>query len=151
MVTVLTDTNEGFIEMARRSRSKSNHYNRPQGRRDLNTLSSLRSLIARLHPLPPMLVSRTPLRTIDDRRTFHPSPFTRPAVSAGRRADTKLVVPSQSLRDVQRLNHTVQFKEPRKVLICVRRKIRKEVIHAKGVGGSRVRKPKRNQFSDVKC
>ena len=46
---------------------------------------------------------------------------------------------------------SVQFKAPRTVLVCVRRKERREVIHAKGIAGSRVKKGRRNFWSKVRC
>lgn len=153
MGTVSGDTNRRVHIMARRSRKSSS---RPKGRR-VNNISLTPNANRRLHPLPPRLVSPVAfdLRPYDDRRLFHPAPFTRPAVSLGRRADTKLSIPSNPLRSVQRLNaqlsHQIGFDKPRKVLICVRRAIRKEVMHAMGKGGSKVRKPRRNQFSDVRC
>lgn len=43
------------------------------------------------------------------------------------------------------------FEDVRRTMVCVRRKERREVIHAKGVSGGRVRKGRRNEFSNVKC
>lgn len=43
------------------------------------------------------------------------------------------------------------FDVPRSTMICVRRNQRKEVLHAKGVAGSKVRRPKRNAWSGVSC
>jgi hypothetical protein len=43
------------------------------------------------------------------------------------------------------------FKVPANVGVCVRRKRRKEVLHAKGVAGSRVRRGKSNRFTKVRC
>lgn len=137
--------------MARRSSSKKS-YQRPQVRRALPNPNANR---LRLHNLPVRPVSpivRPSLNLFEDRRTFHPNRFARPAISIGKRADTKLVVPPDPLKSVQRLNHVVGFKVPRRVVICVRRKIRKEVIHAIGAGGSKnLRKPHKNEFSKVKC
>ncbi len=45
----------------------------------------------------------------------------------------------------------LSFVDPKKVKICSRRKERREVLMAKGVGGTRVRRGKRNYYSDVKC
>jgi len=153
MLTVLSDTGRVNI-MARRSSKKS--LSRPQGRRASPQPSIAR---LRLHPLPPT-VSRpfvwpdkrpsARLRVVQDRRTWFPSLF-RPAASLGRRADTKLIVPSTSVGSVSRLPDKVAFDVPRRVLICVRRKVRKEVIHALGKGGGGNRKPRRNEFSDVRC
>lgn len=56
---------------------------------------------------------------------------------------------------LERLPERVAFAIPRKIAICVRRKIRKEVLHAyklvnKGRGGSG-RPRQRNEWSAVKC
>lgn len=52
--------------------------------------------------------------------------------------------------------HFVEFVNPKRVITCIRRKVRKEVIHAlhiRGGSGSLKRKPhnKRNQYSEVHC
>lgn len=46
---------------------------------------------------------------------------------------------------------SVGFAAPASVSICRKRRMRKEVIHAKGIAGSRVRRPRRNPWSDVIC
>lgn len=43
------------------------------------------------------------------------------------------------------------FAAPNRVMVCVRRKERREVLMAQGRGGSRVRRPRRNRFSHIKC
>lgn len=44
------------------------------------------------------------------------------------------------------------FQQPDQVIRCVRRKSRREVLHARGIAGNRnLRPPRRNEFSDVKC
>lgn len=136
--------------MARR-RSKS--YSKPRA----GAVSLSLPLTPRLHALPQM-VSRSikrpslDLRIVDDRRRFHPNPFIRPAVSVVRRADTKLVVsPIRRQTKVLRLPDKVAFAVPRNIALCVRRKVRKEVIFATSGGGAGKRRPRRNQFSDVRC
>lgn len=49
------------------------------------------------------------------------------------------------------LSHRVVISRPDNVLVCIRRNRRREVIHAKGIAGSRVRKPKANAFTKFKC
>lgn len=51
------------------------------------------------------------------------------------------------------LGHRLAFSIPRLVALCVRRKTRKEVLHAlrKTGGGSGRRRPRRNFWSNVKC
>lgn len=43
------------------------------------------------------------------------------------------------------------FHAPSKVLLCIKRKIRKEIIHAKGKAGSRTRTPRFTLNSRIKC
>lgn len=47
--------------------------------------------------------------------------------------------------------HGVGFRDPTSVMICIRRKIRREVMHALGAAGGRVRRPRRNFYSNVRC
>ena len=53
----------------------------------------------------------------------------------------------------QRLRGKLQFFDPRMTLICVRRKIRREVIFAFGKAGAGMfrKKPKRNFHSKYSC
>lgn len=45
----------------------------------------------------------------------------------------------------------VAFAAPEHVMICHRRKTRREVLLAKGRGGAGNRRPRRNEWSDVSC
>ena len=50
------------------------------------------------------------------------------------------------------ISHRIGFAIPEKVMRCVRRKQRKEVLHAKGIAGSRVsRRRRRDGWSNVDC
>lgn len=54
--------------------------------------------------------------------------------------------PKRALREVK------QFVDPRSVLVCARRKMRREVLHALRKAGKRGQKtPRRNYWSDVHC
>lgn len=80
---------------------------------------------------------------IGDRRKYHPQNRMRPAHAFNRNA-IRLVDEWRTAR--------VAFNVPRLVGICVRRKVRREVLHAlnrtgKGSGGPR----RRNFYSSVKC
>ncbi|AZL82719.1 hypothetical protein [Apis mellifera associated microvirus 38] len=84
---------------------------------------------------------------IEDRRTWHPSPY-RPAAS--------LITPNHNLKAKPHrglaVPYGVNFGEPKPV-ICARRAIRKQVLFAKkktGRGKAR-RRPRRNMFSSVGC
>lgn len=98
----------------------------------------------------------TVLRELEDRRTFHPDGGLRVPV-AFRRSSAKLVASRVQKWPVVRTWNDipvgVSFSVPFDVLRCVRRKVRKEVIHAlrltgKGAGAKRRR---RDDFSNVRC
>lgn len=119
---------------------------RVRGDRSLDLVRVRVALPARL-PVPPLQ---------DDRRRFHPAGPLRPAFSF-RAADRRIVV-KQSSRSAPKRNDTysdwrVAFAVPHRVAVCVRRKQRREVIHAlKLTGkGSRARRHRRNTWSDVDC
>lgn len=118
-------------------------------RRDASVIASgPRPLLASIDPLR----SGRSLTAIEDRRLFTPGirrPMTprqvarvlmRPPSRRGSRKAEKLHSPE-----------VYAFHLPRTTAICVRRAIRKQVIHALGVAGSKVRRPKRNQYSKISC
>lgn len=95
------------------------------------------------------------LSLIEDRREHYPGlkPYNRPVsqLAVGKPARLKLIqnprhkAPSQT-------KAIVAFQEPHKLPLCIRRKQRKQVLHAKGVAGSKnLKKPTRNEWSDVSC
>lgn len=129
----------------------------------------------------PLLVPRLalipkspPLQLIEDRRTHHPLGKDRPARSL-KAAHHQLKVPKPKprvirgpdnkpmksaarpkfnpLRPFSSLPATVGFRSPKSVIICLKRKIRKEVIFAKKLTGKGSRKTnrRRNQWSDIRC
>lgn len=108
--------------------------------------------------------SRDVIRSLEDRRLWNPEPFLSPVPASYTRSARRLVVmprvnPSQRPRGVSAslvspqsvIGAGIGFAQPNKVAICVRRHSRREVLFAKGVGGSRVRRGKRNPWSDVQC
>lgn len=134
--------------MSRRGRSRRNDSHTPE------RVSPPRSLTP---PLLRELASPTALRLVEDRRAHHPLQEFRPA----RQVSGHPVKPHVIKRSTN--NHVlgrhlpiplkVQFAEPKRTAICVRRGQRKEVLHAlkktgRGRGGGR---KKRNWYSDVSC
>lgn len=100
------------------------------------------------------------LKTIEDRRTHYPDPYTRPAASLPRSASRLVVSPNVNKPYVKtKPTHPgaiptgVSFAVPDRVAICVRRNRRKEVLHAlKRVGkGSGRSKRRKSRFSGVSC
>lgn len=123
----------------------------------LLTPIATRSRVPQVHRLPTVSykTNNFALTLVEDRRTHYPglSPFKRPVqqMAVGRPARLKLIqdprynAPSQT-------KGLVAFSEPDKLPLCIRRKVRKQVIHAKGVAGSKnLKKPHRNEWSDVSC
>lgn len=133
--------------MARRSRRSrtSNSSNFP------SAISPTRSLS---HRLLADLTSLEPLRLIEDRRTYHPLEFFRPArTTSGHPAQPLKVTPTPKNKSRPFVARGLSFSLPQKVVICVRRKQRKEVLHAfnkTGRGSGRTRRRK-NWFSKVGC
>lgn len=118
-----------------------------RGRRDVSNIANPRL------PFPSSFV-RLPgqLDLFEDRRLFNPDPL--PPARSFQSPRHRLVVPKQQASKNARgaLPHFVGFRTPNKVLICVRRKIREEVMHAlKKTGKRGQKKPRRNYYSDVRC
>lgn len=114
----------------------------------------------------PIPYSSTNLRLYEDRRQWNPEPYTEPArsfsqsrhrlrVGANVRSTAKRVSPGGGRNLWSALtwpSANVAFRQPRQVLICVRRQRRKEVLFAKGLGGRRgQRSPRFTQYSSVSC
>lgn len=102
--------------------------------------------------------SSTLLSDIEDRRTYHPDGPSRPARSLDRPTHT-LVLPvhpknvNKSRAGLSALPKTVQFQAPKKVLVCIRRNQRKQVLHAlKLTGkGSKARRHRKTEYTSIRC
>lgn len=114
----------------------------------------------------PRLTPRIVLQPIEDRRRHHPLGYVRPARQISGHPVRPLVIggvparrPAPGARRSEAakvarapsLSPTLRFDVPKRTIICVRRKRRREVIMATGKGGGRHRRPKRNYFTEVKC
>lgn len=130
-----------------------------RGRRDTSAIAK-RSL-PRLSPIKPFRSPSTYLREYEDRRYFHPEGVNRPAASFRTPRHRLTVVDRQtglgdlfaSLRAFpDPTNAIVAFQEPNRVLVCVRRKQREEVLHALGKTGRGGQKsPRYNWTSNISC
>lgn len=126
----------------KRSRSRST----VQGSRDTFDIAN-----QGLRPLPTLSRSGRSLEVIEDRRAFYPGPLS-PVRTIRRLAPVLFASPSTRKNKKTSLAREVySFGLPRTTAVCVRRAVRKQVIHAAGVAGSRVRKPKRNAQSKISC
>lgn len=111
-------------------------------RRDtFSRITSGRQLIS--EPLPIKSISLT---NIEDNRRFTPDSY-RPARSLNQmRAPIKV-----RLDPRKKPTLTQVFADPLRTIVCIRRKMRKEVLHAAGVAGSRVRRGRYNEKSNISC
>lgn len=137
--------------MARNRKSRNKH------RRDaLPRIANppLSSLLSRLPVYKPIRRRISIPRGIEDRRLYSPTPR-RPLTRRSHVAKIEYVhAPSRSKKisaPAYPLSRPA-FAAPRRVLICVRRKQRKEVLFAKNKAGRRgQRRPKFNRFSEISC
>lgn len=99
------------------------------------------------------------LRHIEDRRRFTPSARNAASFTSARHRLIEIGSKKRSMSPITRANLNfkplsvgkITFEDPNTV-ICVRRKVRKEVLHATKKTGKRGQKAKRfNYFSDVAC
>lgn len=102
------------------------------------------------------------LRSIEDRREFHPDGPSRSARSFNSDRH-RLVVPAREPVHRDNFDHmsstlyaappaAVGFENSDKVIVCVRRGIRKEVLHALGkTGKGGQKRPRRSEYSDIQC
>lgn len=119
-----------------------------QGGRDLTNAITNDYLQPNINQIFNVARPAVPDQAIEDRRRYHPLKQYAPP-QATRRSAARLV-----LRGAVALGTKapVGFRAPAKVMLCIRRKQRKEVMHAtKNAGKGGLRKPKRNIWSDVKC
>lgn len=129
--------------MARRRRSKSDD----KSGREFQT-------ITRTEVLPP-----TNLRILEDRREWNPLLEEAPAAVFFEREARRVVPtrprvsrPSQARSIEELLPHGLQFNVPEEVLVCVRRKRRREVLFAtRRYGRNGAKRYRRNRFSEVSC
>lgn len=94
-----------------------------------------------MSPLPPTKIVTA------DRRQWHPERWGRPVV-ATHRAAARIVVPP---RPGPVLTSRLAFAQPKRVLVCHRRKTRREVLHALGKSGGGNAAPRRKPTSEISC
>lgn len=94
------------------------------------------------------------LAMLEDRRLF--DPLRHAVAKSFVRSSSRLVVPNVARSNktiVRSVSPAVKFSVPSHVAVCIRRKKRREVLFARGVGGSRrrQRRPRWSEFSSVNC
>lgn len=106
--------------------------------------------------LPLSRISVRDLRPIEDRRDFHPdydhrAPKSYPSYRTHVRVKSYQPV-NLSSDTYQAVPWRTEFVKPQEVITCVKRKIRREVLHALLVAGKRgLGRPHYNLFSKVSC
>lgn len=109
-----------------------------------------------LTPRPPRTWSQN-LRLVEDRRSYHPEALTQMRPVRMINSQRPRLIPVAFSSPKYKFNNLVPtaigFKIPNKVAICVRRKQRKEILHAlKKTGrGKRTSRGRRSQWSDIHC
>lgn len=147
-----------------RTRNRSGRVNTSNANSQLHSINQT----IRLTPVPRINFLNPNLTLYEDRRTWHPEGAQRPARSFNqsrhrlkdllRRSRYK---PTQYTRRASPLKNqnylpptTIAFQAPQKVLVCVRRKIRKEILHAfkkTGKSGRKQKKPRFGFYSRISC
>lgn len=131
-----------------------------QGQREISTLANRE--FDRLLTLPAFkpvyrktaaLAPRSLLSLVDDRRSFHPESAVRPTRDVFSSRPARIVLsdevgPDRRIRNRQ-TKASIAFDAPERVVLCVRRKMRREVVLAKGIRAGRRRR--RSFWSNVKC
>lgn len=107
----------------------------------LNIQSNVEPL-GSLSPLP----ARSEWVEIEDRRVFDPSGDFRSADDFG-----GIPAPARRIPRADRRWASVGFDRPREVLVCARRKERREVLFAKGKRGGRGGRRRHNWWSKIRC
>lgn len=100
------------------------------------------------------LAQPSSLQLIEDRRLYHPLDDFRPArKTSGHPVEPVTVKKTPLNKSRAFLAHGLSFHAPNRVVICVRRKQRKEVLHAlKKVGrGKGHGRKRRNWYSKIGC
>lgn len=98
-------------------------------------------------------IPKSYLSEIEDRRLYHPEGVSRPfralnrAVARLKAVDVK-VHKKEKEKIIPRF---IGFIDPARVLVCIRRKVRREVMHAMGAAGGSVRPPHRTESSEIRC
>lgn len=95
------------------------------------------------------------LRQIEDRRTYGYKAYVQPYRDIyNRPARLKVFSPSIKKaieRNSNQLPWRIGFYNSSRVAVCIRRKVRREIMHAKGHAGGHVRPPKFNEASLIHC
>lgn len=126
--------------------------NKNRSRRDIPNIANRR--LPSISFSQPLLPSPG-LSLYEDRRRYHPEGYTRPAKLFNGSSHTLTAIPQKKYRYKALktlVPETIAFSAPKETLVCVRRKIRREVMFArKKTGKSGQRRPRYNYLSSISC
>lgn len=149
--TVLTDTNSD-TKMARKRSSKSNKRLRsPSGRDFVTSIASPRLFQRSVRSQSQLLLDNARLMMQDNRASYPKQLRVKVRPAPKRVSGLTASVGVDKNRSLSRAR--LQFDLPKQVTVCVRRQIRKEVIHAIGKSGrgAKRRRPRYNSWSQISC
>lgn len=129
--------------------------------RDTNIISNRRLPLSYSNIFSSNSIRFPKLIQFEDRRLFNPEGIYAPARSFSKPRHKLVLSVVDRFRGASkvarrrldfRLLSPLSFEAPKKVLICVRRKQRKEVLHAlRKAGKFGQRRPRRSYYSDISC
>lgn len=95
----------------------------------------------------------SPQSIFGDRRLYQPDRAQRPVFSfRGDRSARVVAKQNPRFKQPSQTKAVLAFAEPDALPLCVRRKVRKQVLHAKGVAGRKgLKRPRFNEWSKVQC
>lgn len=118
--------------------------------RDVYSIASRAAVPFDLYAFRRLSVLPSLIKSLEDRRVYHPERYYRPARALSKLAGSVKLKRVAGNRQRLFAPDVLRFAIPEKVAVCVRRKERREVIFALkrfGRGGAR----RRSYFSDVSC
>lgn len=123
--------------------AKGKNRNRSKPRDLSHTVSTRRVRVAPIVQNPVVALTE-----IEDRRSYRGPPRSIQGANYALVAHTPA---KQRNRPRSKVPYQVAFSNPRQLMVCLRRNIRKRVIHALGKAGRGNRKPRRNAYSNIRC
>lgn len=133
--------------MARGSKTTST----PAGR-DHFPIASRDPLNQILLPRPALSPLRLDILALEDRRQWHPERQNRPFAAAPIQARRPVAKQRPAFSQPSQTKAIIAFADPSRVAVCVRRGVRREVLHAlKVAGGTGQRRPRFNASSKISC
>lgn len=133
--------------MARGSKS---HSSTPG--RDHFTIASNSPLNSLLLPRVALSPLRLDVLALEDRREWHPERQNRPFAAAPVQARRPVAKQRPAFSQPSQTKAIIAFAEPSRVAVCVRRGVRREVLHAlKVAGGTGMKRRRLTSSSKISC